>query len=83
MLSKVHFFREGVLLASFMGIDLPEVCPTEWNDYCKLHFNIRSNETYNDKPLKPCDPERATVVQQKNDKYFSDLTDKISNFYSI
>ncbi len=72
-----------VLLASFMGIDLPEVCPTEWNDFCKLQFNIRSNETYHDKPLKPCDPERVITVQQKNDEYFSKLAEKINPYYSI
>jgi len=72
-----------VLLAELIDHRLPEVCPTEWNEFCKLQFNIRSNETYHDRPLKPCDPERAIAVAKSNSGYISDLLEKITPYYSL
>ncbi|MFX0114185.1 MAG: acetoin utilization protein AcuC, partial [Candidatus Hodarchaeota archaeon] len=72
-----------VLLANYLNVELPEVCPTEWNEFVKLQFNIRSSETYHDRPLKPPEPERAVAVKEKNDAYLSELIEKISAYYPL
>ncbi|MHA2232062.1 MAG: acetoin utilization protein AcuC [Candidatus Hodarchaeales archaeon] len=73
-----------VLLAGLLGVTLPEVCPTEWNEFVKLRFNIRSSETYHDaRPLKPADPDRAAIVKEKNDKYLATLLETISPYFSF
>lgn len=72
-----------VLLAGLLGVTLPEVCPTEWNEFAKLRFNIRSSETYHDRPLKPADPDRATIVKEKNDKYLATLLETISPYFPL
>ncbi|MFQ5980124.1 MAG: acetoin utilization protein AcuC [Candidatus Heimdallarchaeota archaeon] len=70
-----------VLLAGLLGVTLPEVCPTEWNEFVKLRFNIRSSETYHDRLLKPADPDRAAIVKEKNDKYLATLLETISPYF--
>lgn len=72
-----------VLLAELLNVALPEVAPHEWNEFCKLQFNIRTSTTYHDQPLKPCTPERAATVKEKNDKYLTTLLEKISPYHSL
>jgi hypothetical protein len=66
-----------------LNVTLPEVAPHEWNEFCKLQFNIRTSTAYRDQPLKPCEPERAATVKEKNDEYLATLLEKISPYHSL
>jgi len=64
-------------LAAIMDVDLPELSPQEWVDYCKKTYDLKVNPRLADEKINRKSVDRHLLIEEANNQYLQVLIEEI------